>query len=219
FAFSVAQEHLEALSISKVHQNFFDTSLSRICTDLKSQKDLLSILKKMLHHDDYLSEHSILNIYFSSYMLSKLNWSTDQTLKQMLYASFYHDIEINDQELAKINRLEECTDTETQKIIKDHGNKAAKLIEKLPGMNHDAHKIILDHHERPDGTGFPLGLTAGNIPPLSCVFILSHEIVDFLIFNNFQTQLLATKIQEMERTWSTGNFKRPFECLRSILMD
>lgn len=219
FAFSVAQEHLDALGVSKIHQNFIDSSLDRICGDLKKNKDLLGLLGQMLKHDDYLSEHSILNIYFSSYLLTKLNWATDQTLKQMLYASFYHDIEIQNQDLAKKVSLEDCSDKEEEKIVKNHGIKAAQLIEKLPGMNTDAHKIILDHHERPDGKGFPLGLTASNIPPLSCVFILSHEIVDFLIFNNFQTQLLASKIQEMESHWSKGNFKRPFECLRSILMD
>ena len=219
FAFSVAQEQVEALGVSKVHQDFINSSIDRICSDLKSSKDLFSVLKGMLTNDDYISEHSILNIYFSTYMLDKLNWSSDQTLKQMLYAAFYHDIEIKDATLAKISHLDQCADYKEKNFVKAHGNKAAKIVEQLPGLNHDAHKIILDHHEKPDGTGFPLGLTASNLPPLSCIFILSHEIVDFLIENDFKTQYLASKIQEMEKTWAVGNFKRPFDCLRSILMD
>lgn len=219
FAFSVAQDHLEALGITKVHEEFINSSLDRICSDLKSDKEIFGTLKEMLKNDDYLSEHSILNIYFSSYLLTKLNWATDQTLKQMIFASFYHDIEISDQELAKVKFISEIKDSKVQKLVKEHGQRAAKLLDKLPGMNSDAHKIILDHHERPDGKGFPLGLSATNIPPLSCVFILSHEIVDFLIENQFKTQSLATKIQEMESTWDTGNFKRIFNCMRSILLD
>ncbi|MCF8060822.1 MAG: response regulator [Bacteriovoracaceae bacterium] len=218
-AFSVAQEHLDALKIGKIHQEFVNRSMDRLLTDMKDNKDLFLILKSYLSKKDYLVEHSILNIYFSSYLLNKLNWSNDQTVKQMMYACFYHDLEIRDQRLGKVSGLDQLTDPDDLKIVKEHPAKAAEHLEGLEGINHDAFKIILDHHELPDGSGFPQGLSASTLPPMSCVFILSHHIVDFLIDNQFQTQYLATKIQEMEGIWDQGNFKRVFNCAREILQD
>jgi HD-GYP domain-containing protein (c-di-GMP phosphodiesterase class II) len=99
---------------------------------------------------DYVSNHSVLNIYFSSYLLTKLNWSNEQSLRQMIYACFYHDFEVEDHNLAHIDRLEELPPTADLKSYKDHPKRAAKLTEELKGLNHDAYKIVLDHHEKPD---------------------------------------------------------------------
>jgi response regulator RpfG family c-di-GMP phosphodiesterase len=218
-AFTVAQEQLDALKISKMHQDFVNRSMDRVLTSIKENNDLFKILKNYLTQDDYLVEHSILNIYFTSYLLNKLNWSNDQTVKQMMYACFYHDLEIRDQRLGKIRSLSELTDANEIEIVKEHTKKAGERMEALKGINHDAYKIILDHHELPDGSGFPQGLQSSNTPPMSCVFILSHDVVDFLIENNFQTQYLASKFQEMEATWNQGNYKRIFSCAREILLD
>lgn len=218
-AFTVAQDQLKALNISRVHQDFVNNSLETALGQLKKSKDLFQKLKTLLSNEDYVVNHSVLNIYFSSYLLSKLNWSNEQSLRQMIYACFYHDFELRDARLAKLHHPSEAENEEEQNIVKGHTQGAAELIDQLPGLNQDAYKIVLDHHERPDGTGFPQGLQANAIPPMSCVFILSHEIVDFLIEKKFQTQYLASKFQEMEEVWNKGNFKRPFTCAREILLD
>jgi hypothetical protein len=43
----------------------------------------------------------------------------------------------------------------------------------------DVDIIIHQHHERPDGKGFPAKLNYMKINPLSAVFILAHEIMNF----------------------------------------
>ncbi len=218
-AFTVAQDQLKALNINRIHQDFVNRSLEGALSDLKKNKDLFQKLKSLISTKDYVSNHSDLNIYFASYLLTKLNWANEQSLRQMIYACFYHDFEVEDPKLAAIDNLENLPPTANIESYKNHPKRAAKLIEELKGLNHDAYKIVMDHHEKPDGSGFPQGLNAKNIPPMSCVFILSHKLVDFLIQNNFQTQYLATKFQEMESTWNTGNLKRPFACAREILLD
>lgn len=218
-AFTVAQEDLKVLGVSKIHQDLINSSMERVFSDLKKNDELFGMLKDLLESNNYLSNHSILNIYFSSYLLKKLGWSTEQTLKQLLLASFYHDIEIQDQSIARISHPNDCKEANQRKVVLAHAQAAADYLDKLPGVNHDAHRIILDHHEKPDGTGFPTGHSGENIPPLSCVFILAHHIIDFLLDNNFDKRKLATEIQAMEGTWDRGNFKRPFSCAREILLD
>ncbi len=44
----------------------------------------------------------------------------------------------------------------------------------------DVERILLQQKERPDGSEFPSGITFKQLFPLSCLFIISHEFVDYL---------------------------------------
>jgi response regulator RpfG family c-di-GMP phosphodiesterase len=46
-----------------------------------------------------------------------------------------------------------------------------------PACPSEAVEIIRQHHEKPDGTGFPAGLKHSEIDELAACFIVSEEIV------------------------------------------
>ena len=216
--YSVSKDDLKALGVSAMHTDLVNKSLGAVIKDLSGNKGLFDMLQKFFGREDYLVDHSVLNIYFTSYILGKLGWSNEQTLQQLAYASFFHDMTLEDNDLAKVDDPSAIEDSDSKKRILNHMEKGAELLDGLQGINHDARKIILDHHELPDGTGFPSGLNSSNLPPLSCAFILSHKIVEYLIENKFRTGNLASFLQGLQGVWDQGNFKRPFECARQILL-
>jgi response regulator RpfG family c-di-GMP phosphodiesterase len=217
--YSLSREHVKALGVSSMHVDLVNQSLSLVVKELAQNKDIFDMLSSFCNRQDYLVDHSFLNIYFSSYILTKLGWANEQTMQQIAYAAFFHDLTLEDPELARIEDPDTIEDYRVQDLVIVHPEKSAELLDAIKGINFDARKIILDHHERPDGKGFPHGLTAQQLPPLSCTFLISHQIVDFLIDNQFRTTKLATFFQEMEGIWDQGNFKRPFECARQILLN
>ena len=61
-----------------------------------------------------------------------------------------------------------------------HGNRAVLFLSKMPHIPFEVTFLIQCHHERPDGSGFPLGLSAHLIDDLSAVFIIAHDLVNYI---------------------------------------
>lgn len=217
-AFQVSREHLKTLGVTRMQEELVHKAMENLLVDLKENKVLYSMLKDFYSNQDYLTNHSLLIIYLSSMIISKMGWSNNQTLQQIVYAGFFHDMFVPE-ELAKVQHLSELeNEIDKAKVLK-HIKKAADIMEGIKGINNDAHKMIVDHHERPDGSGYPMGLTASQLPPLSCVFITAHHIVDHLYNENFDSSNIASFIQGMQGEWDQGNFKRVYTCARALLLD
>ena len=218
FAFEISREQLNTVGVTRMQEEVVHSAMKDLIVDLKEDKVLYSMIKDFFNSKNYMADHSLLIIYLSSMILNKLGWSNEQTLKQVVYAGFFHDMFVPE-ELARVKDLNTLEfDTDRSHVLK-HITKAAKVLEGIKGLNNDAHKMIMDHHERPDGNGFPHGLTANQLPPLSSVFIISHHIVDYLYDVKFDTLNLAAFIQDMQGVWDQGNFKRIYTCARSLLLD
>lgn len=109
---------------------------------------------------------------------------TDQEIRQIALASIMHDvgkIAISDMILNKPGRL---TQDEFQ-IMKTHTVQGALLLEKIPQMRkhemfHFAHDIVLHHHERWDGRGYPDGLKGEEISQPSQIVSLA-DVYDALV--------------------------------------
>jgi len=86
----------------------------------------------------------------------------DDELRDVEIASLLHDIGkvgIPDEILNKTGRL---TDEEYE-LIKKHPDFGWAVLRLLPGFE-DASLLVLHHHERPDGRGYPAGLSGEQIP-------------------------------------------------------
>lgn len=113
---------------------------------------MIAIQKK----DDYTYNHCMNVHRLIQKMLGRLNYSGPQA-RNLLWAARYHDIgkiHIEDSLLNKPGRL----DPAEFEIMKGHVFAGKDLI--LEYFNHDTWKIISQHHERLDGSGYPQGLQA-----------------------------------------------------------
>jgi len=87
---------------------------------------------------------------------------SEHELKTLQYATLLHDageLMVPEKVLRKKGKL---TDKE-YKLIKEHPLKGAKIIKSLKSLKSIA-PIIMSHHENYDGSGYPKGLKAGEIP-------------------------------------------------------
>lgn len=88
-----------------------------------------------------------------------LNESELQSLK---YASLLHDAGKIDIPLGILTKSSKLT-AEEYKIIRQHPEKSAEILKSLQILK-PAIPIVLHHHERYDGRGYPSGLKKGQIP-------------------------------------------------------
>ena len=106
--------------------------------------------------DEYLMRHCV-NVALLSSMLGKWLNLSNKDLTLLTYAAFLHDIgktKINPTILNKPSRL---TKSEFEEI-KKHPIYSYELIKSIQYLDSSVSLGVLMHHERLDGSGYPLGL-------------------------------------------------------------
>ncbi|MCP3032238.1 HD-GYP domain-containing protein [Halobacillus sp. A1] len=129
----------------------------------------------LLHHysteANYLAHHSVATGLISAYLAAKLGYSRGDWLQAGL-AGLLSDCgmaRIDTRVLHKSNSLDE----EEYEEVKKHAAYSYRLVENIPSLSSQAKLGILQHHERLDGSGYPLGLRQNKIHQFAQIIAVS----------------------------------------------
>ncbi len=136
-----------------------------------------------VHPESYLSSHSVLLAYVSCWVASRVGWVSDFTRYKLILASLAHDLPLKDDRLARIQDETEVM-MATGELSADeidtymgHPRAAADILRRFVDIPGGVDTIVFQHHELPDGSGFPNRLSAEDMHPLACVFVVAHDLV------------------------------------------
>lgn len=140
---------------------------------------LNAFLKIIKIKEPYTGHHS-LKVSKISFLIGKeLNLNND-SLKALRYASFLHDLgkifipsEILNK-YGKLNEREYC-------LIKDHVLKSYEIVKEI-NLPKPTDAIILQHHERLNGSGYPFGLKNGEIL-IEAKILAVADVIDAMLSN------------------------------------
>jgi len=192
-------------------------SVQATLNSIAKKPDLSAILKRILRGGDYISERSLLVSYFAGQICMNTSWSSPATLEKLSMAALFHDIGLEENRLARVSHLNEAKDLSKEEtlVIKQHPGLAAQLVSQGESIFSDVESIILQHHEKPDQSGFPRGLGALSISPLSCIFILASEFA-YEVYGKQSAQVDKELIKErFKEKYNSGNFKKPLQAFLS----
>lgn len=134
------------------------------------QKTIYSFVDMIDRRDAYTAGHSKRVADYSKMIAQEMDYSKEDC--ELIYqAAMLHDIGkivIADAILLKpeaLNNFEYA-------MIKEHVNFGYELLHKIP-MYEDLAEIMLYHHERHDGTGYPKGLKGDEIPEFSRIIAVA----------------------------------------------
>jgi HD-GYP domain-containing protein (c-di-GMP phosphodiesterase class II)/CheY-like chemotaxis protein len=170
----------------------------------------------LVRRQNYLSSHSVVLAHLSCAIAHAVGWTSEPTFYKLALASFFHDLPLQNHDLARIQTLDELEmardrfSRQEVAAFREHPLAAAKLVGELADFPADVDAIVAQHHERPDGTGFPNQLGALRLHPLACVFIVSHDLANFLQERGSAVALSDFSI-EMSGSYQQGVFKKILE--------
>lgn len=125
----------------------------------KTIEELSELAKSVEEKDPYTHGHSDRVQSIAIRIANKMNLSKSR-IEDLTFASLFHDIgktKIPDEILLKPEKLT----VEEYDIMKQHPTFGVELVKDTYYQN--ISEIIAQHHERIDGSGYPLGLTGNDI--------------------------------------------------------
>lgn len=156
---------------------------------------LLNNLKNMREEEAFFGAKVSLISTISCALAQKLEWISKTTMDKLIYSAVLCDITLAARPdlmrisgLAEFERRKSELTPEEQKIYlnhpKDGGSLAKKYFSSAPP---DTDALIMQHHELPDGSGFPYALKAERISPLAALFIISNDFAYYFLTDDEPT--------------------------------
>lgn len=197
-------------------------------------KKLLEV--KLKDADGAFASHSSSVAFLACGIAHYLEWASDFTRNKLSLAGLLHDIFVDEdvypfpqeknEQAAKgdadgsgknISGAKRPASPSNSTAYRDHPTVAAKLLAGKTEFPPDVDHIIAQHHERPDGTGFPHRLTSARIHPLASLFIVVEDLVNFLGARDD----LEAGVQEFlllrSELYGQGNFRKVMQTLAIAL--
>jgi len=126
----------------------------------------------MVHRpDDYTFHHSV-NVSVISGLLGKWAGYTGENLKDLILAGLLHDIGKAQVPLEILNKPVGLSPEEME-LMQSHASSGFQLLKKTGHVSNGVMLGVLQHHERMDGSGYPLGVAGEKIHPYARIIAVA----------------------------------------------
>lgn len=209
----------DALGWPKAVQELAEKNIQVALNHIAKNESLNSLLERLrADPDHYLASHSAMLVFVATGLAHELGWDSDLTTYKLAMAAYLHDSALNEQQLRGIHDLTQMALNPQMVGISDvdkfrnHPIAAVEQVSKWDELPTDIDLMISQHHERPDGMGFPYQMARQAIAPLSALFIVAEDLVD-LIFEHGPHKGVEKFVHDRSETYSAGEFKKVFHAL------
>lgn len=133
--------------------------------------NVLTFTPKNVNMKEYVLHNSIL-VAMTSYMLARWHGFSQKDFVPIVLAGIFHDIgnaKVDPGILEKPGRLNAIELDE----MKRHTLYGYQILKNVPAINEGVKLVALQHHERLDGSGYPLALSGDKIHPYAKVIAIA----------------------------------------------
>jgi HD-GYP domain-containing protein (c-di-GMP phosphodiesterase class II) len=155
-------QHLDNGSIDSIVESC-QTFGQAVVTTLGQDRFAFDQLFTALHHDDALFTHSA-NVSAYAFVLARgLGWSLEQ-VQQIAVGGLLHDIGLLEIDQRIYNQRARLEDAQ-RRIIQSHPTLAMQRLANRQDLSEGQMMMIYQHHERFNGSGYPVGVSDEEIHP------------------------------------------------------
>jgi len=182
----------DEIHIDPDFREMINSAITKVRKVVESQNkinDMLGILKKNKSMLNYYTQKAQTTALISCLVAKQLDWSSRISIDKLVFASLLCDVTLalrpnllRIQNLSEFEDMKENLSLEDQKIFLHHPKEGAELIKNyFSSAPPETEMLAYQHHELPDGSGFPHGLKADKISPLSALFIMSNHFTYYFL--------------------------------------
>ncbi|WP_233476209.1 HD-GYP domain-containing protein [Paenibacillus sonchi] len=186
---------LEAIISGEIDRSKMEWTLMPLLEQLDEQKDVLTLLFSFQKEDETIYNHSLQVGLLSYYIAEWLGYPKSERF-EICRAGYLHDIGKSRVRLSIRNRVGHLNDEE-EKELQKHTSAGYQIIRN--SLRDDTAALVaLQHHEREDGTGYPLGVHKEKIHPYAQIVAVANEFISKTFVSAEQPKRnFSTVLQEM----------------------
>jgi HD-GYP domain-containing protein (c-di-GMP phosphodiesterase class II) len=155
----------------KLYLNPVDMCSTQICKYLNDDTNILTFLNSVQDKNPYMYSHPA-NVAFISFILGKWLNLDNLKLENLVRTGLLHDIGKAKIKDSLLNKADTITPEEMEKL-KSHPVIGYKILDSVNIFASEVLQGVLFHHERMDGTGYPLGLKGEKINLFSRIIAIA----------------------------------------------
>lgn len=195
----VIKEILHDISSGKsVDINKIEAITDSIIIRINENSDIVRCINQMRTADEYTYTHSV-NVALLCMLIGKWMKMDIDKIRMLVQAGLLHDIGKSMINTEILNKPGLLTEQEYEEI-KKHALYGYRIIEKMPGIDKEVGVGVLMHHEREDGSGYPMGLLSEQI----------HEYAKIIAVADTYDAMTSNRVYKEKES--------PFDALDEIIM-
>lgn len=196
--------------------------VSHVLEHYKKFPIIWNYIKETFKGHNFQGTHAISLAYITCAMAHHLKWKSEITYSSLIIASLLHDLKIHNEKSVLIQDMksplfDSLSDDERKKFL-EHPHHMALALAQIPDIPLQAITIIEQHHERPDGSGFPKKLCSYEISLLSTLFIVAEDFFHQMFALGFDPEQRNLIIKNLSQKYSQGNFSKAMNALNEIFI-
>lgn len=182
----------EAVLTEVVQLPVSNESLSRaaevsqeIAERLQHTDDLSKGLRMIFTLGELFGRHTVGVVVMANWIGRQMGWSSARALYPVTMGALLHDIGKRELPPELMNKERINMSAEEIALYESHPTRGVMMLKGFDHLSSDILRIVHEHHEIPNGQGFPNNLRGERMFPLAKVVsladVLAHEILDPLM--------------------------------------
>ncbi len=156
---------------------------------LSSRKSSQSCLNKLINYNPSVAEHSVNVATLSVYLCYNLGYNHQLILENVYMGALLHDF---GKTMIDPKLLETASESEYQRVMRSHVELGRDSISQFKSLPLEVVKIVAEHHEHCDGSGYPKKLRGTRIYELAKIVSIAN------VFDNYASSAVGS-IKERQK--------------------
>lgn len=215
----------DEVHVDKDFKESIDKAVERIRSSVEKEPKIEQYLKSLKEKQDQyalFTQKMNLTSLISCVLAKQLDWISKTTMDKLVYASVLCDITLavrpellRIRDLHEFEKIKHTLTEEDQKIFLSHPKDAGNLIKRyFTSAPPDTDALAYQHHESPDGSGFPQGMRAEKISPLSALFIVANDFSFYFLKDDEPT--MDDFLLKCHSRYDFVNFRKVIKALERV---
>jgi len=161
---------------------------------------------------------SMLTSFVCTMMIEQFPWKSDQVKEKAAMASLLCDMLLDKKDFELIREWEKSGYVnELPDRIKRHPTETADKLRPKRLIASETITIIEQHHELPNGKGFPMGPNAPKFNQLAAIFIIAQNFIEQLFIHDFDFEKRFEIIANLRLKYDARSFDKSLDALSTVL--